>query len=119
MTAPDNHATVDAALVLGNGIESAERAAIVEQLASLDSRLRSFRAGSVELRLTIKERDMPSQRTTLEASIAGRPRIVATSTRTDFAPALSEVRDDLVRQITDAKTRTEPRNNRQRRDTSI
>ncbi len=69
------------------------------------------------LQLSVKERDTPSQRTMLAATIVGQRRLVATSRRTDFDGALAEVRDDLVRQITDAKNRTEPRNNRAHRGT--
>jgi ribosome-associated translation inhibitor RaiA len=114
----DTTATVDEALRLGGGVEPAERDGIVAHFASLDSRLRSFPSGAVELQITVKERETASQRTTLEAWIAGRPRLVATSTRTNLDQALTEVRDDLVRQITDAKNRTEPRNSRQRRNTA-
>ncbi len=111
-------ATVDAALRLGGGVEPSERDSIVAHLAGMDSRLRSFDAGTVELQITVKERDTPSQRTTLEAWIAGQNRLVATSTHTVLDQALTEVRDDLIRQITDAKTQTEPRNSRHRRDTN-
>ncbi len=83
----------------------------------LDERLRSFPAGSVEMQLSVKERGEPSQRTTLEASVAGLAHLVATSSHTDLYAALAEVRDDLVRQITDAKNRSEPRNNRTLRET--
>lgn len=114
----ESTATVDEALRLGGGLESSERGGIVARLTSLDSRLRSFRSGTVELQITVKERDTPSQRTTLEAWIAGQPRLVATSTRTNLDQALTEVRDDLIRQITDAKNQTEPRNSRQRRATN-
>jgi ribosome-associated translation inhibitor RaiA len=105
-------ATVDASLRLGSGVQADERAEIVEHWGSLDARLRSFPAGAVELQLTVKERDTPSQHTTLEAWVAGQPRLVATSSHANFGTALNEVRDDLVRQLTDAKNRTEPRNNR-------
>ncbi len=57
-----------------------------------------------------------SRRTTLEGWFAGHLPLVATSSRTDFHAALAEVRDDLVRQISDAKNRTEPKNNRAVRD---
>lgn len=109
-------ATVDEALRLGGGLREDERPGIVDQFASLDKRLRSYPSGTVELELTMKERDTPSQRTTLEAWIHGWPRLVATSTHTTFDQAVGEVRDDLIRQITDTKGRTEPRNSRQRRD---
>jgi ribosome-associated translation inhibitor RaiA len=52
----------------------------------------------------------------LEARVAGRPTMVATSEISDVDAAIAEVRDDLIRQITDAKNRTEPQNNRQLRN---
>jgi ribosome-associated translation inhibitor RaiA len=105
-------ATVADALHLANGIALAETDRVIAAFGRLDERLRSFPAGTVTLQLSVKERDTPSQRTTLEAWIARQPRLVATSSRADFDGALAEVRDDLIRQITDAKNRTEPRNSR-------
>ncbi len=110
-------ANVADALQLNHGIAPAETDHVIATFGRLDERLRSFPAGSVTLQLSVKERDTPSQRTTLEATIAGQRRLVATSIRADFDGALAEVRDDLVRQITDAKNRTEPRNNRAGRRT--
>jgi ribosome-associated translation inhibitor RaiA len=112
MTDETDVATVDQSLRLGGGVHDSDRDLILDRWASLDNRLRSFRAGSVELQLTVKERDTPSQRTTLEAWITGQQRLVATSDEASFQRALTEVRDDLIRQLTDAKNRTEPRNNR-------
>ncbi len=109
--------TVADTLQLANGVAPAELDRVVDALGRLDDRLRSFPAGTVELALSVKERGTPSQHTTLEAWIAGQPRLVATSSRTDFDAALVEVRDDLIRQITDAKNRGEPRHNRAHRDT--
>ena len=115
MSAP----TVFETLQLANGIAADEFDRVAAALGRLDERLRSFEEGTVELQLSVKEHGTPSQRTTLEAWIAGRPRLrlVATSNQPDFDAALAEVRDDLVRQITDAKNRTEPRNNRTGRET--
>ena len=103
--------TVADCLRLVHGVAPEELDRVVSALDRLDERLRSFKEGSVTLELTVKERDTPSQHTTLEASIDHWPRLVATSDREDFDGALKEVRDDLLRQITDAKNRTEPRNN--------
>ncbi|MEX0847353.1 MAG: hypothetical protein WD023_06195 [Ilumatobacteraceae bacterium] len=116
MTASSS-ATVDEALRFGGGLAPEERAHILEIFSALDARLRSFRPGSVELQLTVKERDTASQRTTLEAWIARRSRLVATSNHTDAHQAFVEVREDLIRQISDVKNREEPRNNRQLRRT--
>lgn len=52
----------------------------------------------------------------MSTMIAGMPRIVATSAQEDLDAALAEVRDDLIRQITDAKDRTEPMNDPDLRD---
>ena len=117
MTQTGDAATVEESLRLGGGLDDSDRARIVDNWGSLDSRLRSFRAGTVELEVSIKGRDAPGQRTTLEAWITGRPRLVATSDEQDVEAALREVRDDLIRQLTDAKNRTEPRNNRHLRST--
>jgi ribosome-associated translation inhibitor RaiA len=119
MSKPHDTATVESSLRLGHGIRPDERAAIIEAFSSLDARLRSFRPDAVALELSVKERDEPSQRTVLEADIAGWPLLIATSTHTTMAQALGEVRDDLIRQITDTKGRAEPRNNSRRRDTGI
>ncbi|MEO8266077.1 MAG: HPF/RaiA family ribosome-associated protein [Ilumatobacteraceae bacterium] len=111
MTSPSTPHSVDAGLRLGDGLNPDERPGIVATFASLDRRLKSYPAGSVELLLTVKERDTPSQRTTLLATIAGTPDVVANSTSPDLGSALIEVREDLIRQITDAKNKTEARNN--------
>lgn len=110
-------ASVAEALRDVHGITPAERDRIVSNWGRLDNRLRSFAAGTVELQLTVKERDTASQRTTLEAWIAGQPRLVATSVHANLDEALTEVREDLIRQIADAKNRTEPRNRRSLRRT--
>jgi hypothetical protein len=60
------------------------------------------------LLVTVKERATRSQRTTLEATIANWPRLVATSTRPGLDGALAEVGGELIRQLTDSKMRREP-----------
>lgn len=113
----DDRATVDSSLRLGSGFDADERTDIVAGWGSLTSRLGSFPRDRVELELSVKERATPSQRTVLEAWIAGTDRVVATSEEPDLDTALTEVRDDLIRQLTDAKNRTEPRNRRSLRET--
>lgn len=98
-------------LRLGTGFAEEERGTIVERFGALDARLRSFAADTVDLELSVKERDGADQRVTLECWLAGQPRIVATSARPALGAALIEVRDDMVRQIDELKTRQEPRNN--------
>ena len=113
----DRPATVTGCLRFSGGFSQAEKPGIIEQLQGLDARLATFTAGETELELSVKDRDRPGQQVTLECWVSGRPRLVATSSHRDLHEALVEVRDDLRRQINDAKTRTEPRNNRQLRQT--
>lgn len=117
MNSPDHPATVDASLHLEGDLKPTDRDHIVASWGALDQRLLSFRADAVSLMLTMKERDTASQRTVLEAKVAGFDTFVATSTATDVDRALAEVRDDLIRQLTDAKNRSEPRHNRHLRET--
>lgn len=110
--------SVVGALELVNGVSPEEFDRVAVLLSRLDDRLRSFPDGTVTLQLSVKQRDQPGQRATLEASIEGQQhRLIATSDRDDFEAAVAEVRDDLIRQITDAKNTAEPRNNRHRRET--
>jgi hypothetical protein len=117
MSKHDDPATVESSLRLGSGFEADERDRIVASWGRLSSRLGSFANGVVEIEVSVKERATPSQRTVLEAWIAGSDRLVATSAEADLDKALTEVRDDLIRQLTDAKNRTEPSNRRSLRDT--
>ncbi len=89
---------------------------IVNHWSKLDARLRSFDAGTLSMQLFVKERDTKSQHLTLDVKIDGQNPLVATSSSTDFEHALNEVRDEMIRQITDMKTKSEPRNNKRLRD---
>jgi ribosome-associated translation inhibitor RaiA len=112
MNAPHSPARVAGQLRVGAGFAADERPGIVEQLNSLDARLATHPAAETDMELSVKDRDRSGQRLTLECWIAGRSRLVATSEHRQLSTALMEVRDDLRRQLNDAKTRTEPRNNR-------
>lgn len=105
-------ATVAESLTVHGDIAEGEFDKIVDHWAKLDARLRSFDAGTVLLQLFVKERDTKSQHLTLDAKIDGHNPLVATSSSADFEHALNEVRDELIRQLTDMKTKTEPRNNK-------
>ena len=107
-----NSPAVAEILHLAHGVEPAERDQVVAALARLDERLHAFEAGTVKLQLGIKERGTPSQRTILEAWLPGHPPIVATSTQLTFEAAIGEVRDEMVRQITEVKDRAESRRDR-------
>lgn len=115
MVHPADPATVEDSLQVQGDLHRHEVISLIEHWSKLDSRLRSFKKGSVELNLFVKERETPSQHVTLETKIEGRPTLVATSDSSDLSHALNEVRDEMIRQISDAKNRSEPRNNRKLR----
>ncbi len=92
-------------LRLGTGFALDERPQIVHQFQALGTRLQSYDASSIDMELSVKERDGADQRVTLELWIAGEPRLVATSSRADMQAALQEVREDMVRQVGDLATR--------------
>ena len=104
-------------LHLATGFLASERNWIIQRLGALGSRLRSFPDTEVDLEISLKERHGTGQQVTLECWISRTPRLhlVSTSTARELAVAVNEVRNDLIRQIDDAKTRTEPRNNHARR----
>lgn len=117
MSEYDDRASVESSLRLSGGIDAKERDRIVAAWGSLTKRLQSYDQDAVELHLSVKERGTPSQRMVLEARIARGGRLMATSEEADFDKALTEVRDDLMRQLNSAKNRTEPRNRRSLRET--
>lgn len=84
---------------------SDEHDRIRELLSQLDRPLSRFDAGAVDLELSIKERESSRPKTVLECWIAGWPRMVATSREEDMTRAVTEVRQDLKRQIDEAVRR--------------
>lgn len=109
---PAEPATVAECLRVQGDLDARELDQLLEHWGKLDQRLRSFRSGAIELLLWIKERDRPGQHVTLEAVIAGRTPLVATSTSRSLDHALNEVRDEMIRQLRDQLQRQEPRHNR-------
>jgi ribosome-associated translation inhibitor RaiA len=102
-------------LILGTGFTENERPKIVERFAILGKRLRSYSGDSVELRLSVKNRDRADQRVTFECLLPRAEPLVATSSEPDLSAALTEVRDDLIHQLDKLKTKRGPRHDRPHR----
>jgi hypothetical protein len=111
----EGRASLAECLRLGHGFAADERDVLIDKLGSLDHRLRSFRAEGTELELRVNDRDTAQQRMVLEGYFPRYGRIVATSALRDLDAAIHDVRSDMIRRLDDAKTRNEPRNNRQLR----
>ena len=112
MSAVSNPATVEECLRVGAGFSQGDRAWIAEQCATLDARLASFHADATELEISVKDRAARGQKVTLECWVGGQDKIVTTSGEEDLHAAIMDVRDDLRRRLTDAKTRQEPRHDK-------
>ena len=110
-------ATVADSLTVHGDLYQADIDKLVDHWSKLDARLRSFDAGTVSMELFVKDRDSKSQHVTLDLKVDGYGPLVATSSNTDLDQALNEVRDEMIRQVTDMKTKSEPRNNKHLRDT--
>ncbi|KWV29763.1 HPF/RaiA family ribosome-associated protein [Micromonospora rifamycinica] len=116
MSAVANPATVAECLRMGAGFSQGDRNWIVEQFGTLDARLAAFHADATELEVSVKDREARGQKVTLECWIAGRQKIVTTSSEEDLRAALNDARDDLRRKLNDSKTRQEPRHNKHIRE---
>jgi ribosome-associated translation inhibitor RaiA len=119
MSAVANPATVGECLRVGHGFSQGDRNWIAEQFVTLDARLAAFHADTTELEVSVKDREARGQKVTLECWIAGRQKIVTTSSEEDLNAALHDVRDDLRRRLNDSKTKQEPRHNKHLRDNTL
>ena len=109
-------ATVADSLTVHGDLHQADVDKLVDHWSKLDARLRSFDAGTVSMDLFVKDRDSKSQHVTLDVKIDHHDPLVATSSSTDLDRALNEVRDEMIRQLNDMKTKSEPRNNKHLRE---
>jgi ribosome-associated translation inhibitor RaiA len=85
-------------------------------LSALAPHLSGWEPDQVDLEVSLKDTEGPDQKVTLQAWLAGRSHLVATSHERDLDHALAEVRSELIRQIEDEKSRREPRKRRKTRN---
>jgi ribosome-associated translation inhibitor RaiA len=105
--------TLDERLRLGAGFTAADRPRILGVLSALAPHLSGWEHDQVEV--SLKDTEGTDQKVTLQAWLAGRAHLVATSHERDLDHALAEVRRDLIRQIEDERSRREPRKGRKTR----
>ena len=107
--------TLEERLRLGAGFTAADRLRILGALSALAPHLSGWEHDQVDLEVSLKDTDGPDQKVTLQAWLAGRAHLVATSHKRDLVHALGEVRRDLIRQFEDERSRREPRERRKTR----
>ena len=95
------------------GLGEADRPEVERTFRQLVGRLEGR---SAELELSVKDRDEPGMKTTLEAKVHGMPKLVAVSDEAGLTDALQDVSGDMLRQVNDQQRRSEPQNNRARRE---
>lgn len=113
----EHPATVAESLRVHGDIHDGEFDSIVDHWSKLDARLRSFDAGTVSMQLFVKERGTKSQHLTLDVKIDGHQPMVSTSSSPEFGHALNEVRDEMIRQLTDMKAKGAATDHKHEHDT--
>jgi len=118
MSATENSPTghLEGRLRIGAGFAAADRRRILGALAALAPHLSGWEHDRVDLEVSLKDTEGPDQKVTLQAWLAGRSHLVATSHERDLDHALAEVGRDLIRQIEDERSRREPRKRRKTRN---
>ena len=106
--------TLEEHLRLGAGFAAADRPHILAALSAL-AHLSGWEHDQVDLEVSLKDIEGSDQKLTLQAWLAGRGHLVATSHERDLDHALAEVRRELIRQIEDERSRREPRERRKTR----
>jgi ribosome-associated translation inhibitor RaiA len=107
--------TLEERLRLGAGFTAADRLRILGALSALAPHLSGWGNDQVDLEVSLKDTEGPDQKVTLQAWLAGRAHLVATSHQRDLDHALAEVRKELIRQIEDERSRREARKHRKMR----
>jgi ribosome-associated translation inhibitor RaiA len=107
--------TLDERLRLGAGFAAADRPRILGALAGLEPHLSGWEHDQVDLEVSLKDAEGPDQKVTLQAWLAGRAHLVATSHERDPDLALAAVRRELIRQIEEERSRRKPRKRRKTR----
>jgi ribosome-associated translation inhibitor RaiA len=108
--------TLEGRLRIGVGFAAADRLRILGALSTLAPHLAGWEHDQVDLEVSLKDIEGADQKVTLQAWLAGRSRLVATSHERDLDHALAEVRTDLIRQIEDERSRREPTKRRKTRN---
>jgi hypothetical protein len=111
VTTPQSEPTT--VLTPGGGIDEDDLEVLRQGLTRSLSRLDTYAA--VQTEISIKDRETPGQRITLEVWLPKLPRLVATSERQELPAAASELDTRIMAQLNELTGRRQPRNNRQKR----
>ena len=95
----------------GGGVGESDRVLVAETMQEIIGRLGQLRE-QADAELSVKDRDSADPRTTLEVTVHGLPKVVATSAEPELRDALNEVSDVAVRQLRKQMERREAKGSR-------
>jgi ribosome-associated translation inhibitor RaiA len=104
---------------VGAGFVAKERPHVVEALSTLRPYLGRWDPRDVDVEVSLQDRGGKEQRITLRTSLPGLPPLVAVADNPDLTRALNEAKRELIRQIQQQKSASEPMNNRRLRRATI
>jgi ribosome-associated translation inhibitor RaiA len=107
---------LDDVLRLGAGFADEDRRWVLDALESLVPHLARWDSAEVDVEISVKDRDGKEQQVTLQADLPGYPPVVAKAANRHLDRAIGEAKRELVRQIEDAKSKREPKDNRHLRE---
>lgn len=90
---------------LNGGVVPTDIRVIEQSLSGLFRRLDAWPLPAVEMWLRVKDRDESGMKTTLEVSVPGLPRLVASCRDDSLGLALHQLADILVRRLNEAADR--------------
>jgi ribosome-associated translation inhibitor RaiA len=111
-----NRDILDDVLRVGAGFTDDDRRWIRDALESLAPHLARWDSADVDVEISVKHRGGKEQQVTLQAGLPGYPPLVAKATDRQLDRAIAEAKHELIRQIEDAKSKREPKDNRHLRE---
>lgn len=111
-----NRDILDDVLRVGAGFTDDDRRWIRDALESLAPHLARWDSADVDVEISVKHRGGKEQQVTLQADLPGYPPLVAKATDRQLDRAIAEAKHELIRQIEDAKSKREPKDNRHLRE---
>ena len=91
---------------LGLGFHEVDRELVVSKLRALNRHLDRWRDGSVDIHLSIQDRDSEEQRLTLEIRLPRRPSLVVHVSDAKIDRALVEARRLMIREVEEVQAAT-------------
>jgi ribosome-associated translation inhibitor RaiA len=104
---------------VGAGFAAKERPHVLAALSTLASHLGRWNPRDVDVDVTLQDRGGKEQRVTLRTTLPGLPQLIAVAESAHITRALTEAKQELIRQLEHQKSAREPMNSRRLRRATI